>query len=125
LGCVNVHPDEVNPARVAALRLGCGIETPAWTVQRNCASGMQSIDSAFKYIATGHGDLILAGGTEALSHAPLLYKEEAVHWFGGMNAARSLSQRLAQIAKFRPHFLSPSIGIVRGLTGPVAKLNMG
>ena len=65
LGCVNVHPDEVNPGRVAALRLGCGSEVPGWTVQRNCASGMQSIDTAYRYIAMGDADLILAGGTEA------------------------------------------------------------
>ncbi|WP_342642344.1 acetyl-CoA C-acetyltransferase [Rhodoligotrophos ferricapiens] len=125
LGCVNVHPDEVNPGRVAALRLGCGAEVPGWSVQRNCASGMQSIDIAFKYIAAGHGDLILAGGTEALSHAPLLYKEDAVRWFGGLNSAKSLGDKLAQIGKFRPGFFSPSIGILRGLTDPVVKLNMG
>src|SRR5690606_32766433 len=73
LGCVNVHPDEVNPGRVAALRLGCGNAVPGWTVQRNCASGQQSIDTAWRYVAAGHADLVLAGGAEALSHAPLLF----------------------------------------------------
>ena len=48
LGCVNVPADEVNPGRVAALRLGCGPEVPGWTVQRNCASGQQSIDTAWR-----------------------------------------------------------------------------
>ena len=47
LGCVVVHPDEVNPGRVAGLRLDLGIEVPGWTVQRNCASGLQSIDCGF------------------------------------------------------------------------------
>ena len=48
LGCMIPSPDEANIARVAAMRLGCGMQTPAYTVQRNCASSMQSVDSAFK-----------------------------------------------------------------------------
>lgn len=125
LGCVNVHPDEVNPGRVAALRLGCGNFVPGWTVQRNCASGQQSIDTAWRYIAAGRGDLILAGGTEALSHAPLLFSTEAAGWFGGFMTARSTLERLKALGKFRPSYLWPSIGILRGLTDPVVKLNMG
>ena len=46
LGCASPSPDEVNIGRVAALRMGCGNKVPAWTVMRNCASGMQAIDSA-------------------------------------------------------------------------------
>ena len=125
LGCVNVHPDEVNPGRVAALRLGCGVEVPGWTVQRNCASGQQSIDTAAKYIAAGKADLVLAGGTEALSHAPLLFSHKAASWFGQFMTAKSTAQKLAAMQKFRPDMLKPSIGILRGLTDPVVRLNMG
>src|SRR3990167_7390119 len=46
LGCAAPSVDEVNIGRVAALRMGCGEKVPGWTVMRNCASGMQSIDSA-------------------------------------------------------------------------------
>ena len=46
-------PDEANIARIIALRLGCGNHVPAWTVQRNCASGLQALDSAAKDIALG------------------------------------------------------------------------
>ena len=53
LGCVNAHPDEVNPGRIAGLRLGLGTAVPGWTVQRNCGSGQQALDSAFRAI----GDL--------------------------------------------------------------------
>ena len=49
LGCVNVIADEMNPARVAALRLGMGEAMVAFTVQINCGSGMQSIDTAYRY----------------------------------------------------------------------------
>ena len=47
LGIVNVVADEVNPARVAALRLGMGEKMVAFTVAINCGSGMQSIDTAY------------------------------------------------------------------------------
>ena len=126
LGCVNVMADEMNPARIAALRLGMGEAMPAFTVQINCGSGMQSIDTAYQYIKEGHSDLILAGGTEALSHAPLIYSRQAVQFFGAMFTARSLMQRLATFATLRPSmFFKPIIGLERGLTDPVVELNMG
>ena len=52
-GCVNPIADEVNPGRVAALRLGLSEATPGWTVQRNCGSGMQSVDAGFRAIEAG------------------------------------------------------------------------
>ncbi len=99
LGCVNVIADEMNPARVAALRLGMGEAMVAFTVQINCGSGMQSIDTAYRYIRDGDADLILAGGAEALSHTPLVFSKEAVVWYGGMArraGARSSAPGLSQ-----------------------------
>lgn len=124
LGCVNVIADEANPARVAALRLGCGSEMPAFTVQINCGSGMQSIDAARRYIADGEADLILAGGTEALSHAPLVVRREAVDWLAALQRADALAT-VKSVADFRPDFLKPVIGLERGLTDPITNLNMG
>jgi acetyl-CoA C-acetyltransferase len=125
LGCVNVIADEMNPARVAALRLGMGEAMTAFTVQINCGSGMQSIDVAYQYIREGKADLILAGGAEALSHAPLVFRRSAVEWYGRMFTARGLWARLKAMAGFRPSFLKPIIGLERGLTDPVVELNMG
>jgi acetyl-CoA C-acetyltransferase len=125
LGCVNVIADEMNPARVAALRLGMGERMPAFTVQINCGSGMQSIDTAYRYIQDGISDLVLAGGTEALSYAPLVYRRSAVEWFGRMFAAKTVWQRIANFFTLRPSFFSPIIGLERGLTDPVVELNMG
>ena len=70
LGCAAPSPDEVNIGRVAALRMGCGHKVPAWTVMRNCASGMQAIDSAIAQIRAGRSNLVMAGGVDALSRAP-------------------------------------------------------
>lgn len=125
LGCVNVISEEMNPARVAALRLGMGEAMPAFTVQINCGSGMQSIDTAYKYIRDGSADLILAGGAEALSHSPLLLQQNAVHWLADFQRAKSLGQRLKSIMRFRPRDFKPVIGLERGLTDAIAELNMG
>ena len=123
LGCVNVIQDEMNPARVAALRLGMGDEQVAFTVQINCGSGMQS--TAFRYIRDGSHEMILAGGTEALSHAPLVYNREATEWFGGMARAKGALDKAAKLTELRPDFFSPVIGLERGLTDPITALNMG
>lgn len=125
LGCVNVIADEMNPARVAALRLGMGEDMVAFTVQINCGSGMQSIDTAYRYIREGQADLILAGGTEALSHAPLVWPNSGVRWFAGLATAKGVAAKLAAAFKLRPRYLKPIIGLERGLTDPVTDLNMG
>ena len=125
MGCVNPIADEINPGRVAALRLGIDESVPGWTVQRNCGSGMQSIDVAFRYIEQGHADLILAGGTEALSYTQLLFNHNAVEWYSRLAMARGLLRRLEAMAGFRLGFLKPVIGLERGLTDPVVELNMG
>ncbi len=125
LGCVNVIADEMNPARVAALRLGMGERMVAFTVQINCGSGMQSIDTAFRYIEAGKADLILAGGAEALSHAPLVFPQSGVRWFAGLATANGPMAKLAAMLKIRPGFFKPIIGLERGLTDPVTDLNMG
>src|SRR3569832_798132 len=125
LGCVNVIADEMNPARVAALRLGMGERMVAFTVQINCGSGMQSIDTAYRYIREGISDMILAGGTEALSYAPLVWTQQGVRWFAGLATAKGFLAKLAAIAKTRPSYFKPVIGLERGLTDPITELNMG
>ena len=125
LGCVNVIADEMNPARVAALRLGLGKEMVAFTVQINCGSGMQSIDTAYRYVRNGSHQMILAGGTEALSHAPLTLRRSAVEWFGQMNGAKGPLAQARTMAGIKPEFFKPVIGLERGLTDPITELNMG
>jgi len=125
LGCVMPGVDEANIARIVALRLGCGERTPAWTVQRNCASGLQALDCAAQDIASGRAELVLAGGTEAMSHAPVLVSETMAAWLGAMSSARNVGAKLRAVAGFRPAMLKPIIGLLRGLTDPVVGLNMG
>lgn len=125
LGCVNVIADEMNPARVAALRLGMGEAMTAFTVQINCGSGMQSLDTAYRYIRDGGANLILAGGAESLSNAPLLFSRSAVNWYARLNGARDTWSKFRAFLGFRLSFLTPIIGLERGLTDPITDLNMG
>ena len=125
LGCAAPSADEANIGRIAALRMGCGDRVPGWTVMRNCASGMQALDSAMANIQRGRADLVLAGGVDALSRAHLLFSDAMVRWLSQWYAAKSLGQRAALLTKFRPAMLAPVIGLIRGLTDPVIGLNMG
>ncbi len=126
LGCAAPSPDETNIGRMVALRLGCGNKVPGWTVMRNCASGMQAIDSAIANIQCGRSELVLAGGVDALSRAPLLYSDAMVRWFAGMMSMRSAGQKAQHFAKLSPGaLLSPVIGLMKGLTDPVVGLLMG
>jgi acetyl-CoA C-acetyltransferase len=125
IGCMMPSPDEANIGRVVALRLGCGKNVPAWTVQRNCASGMQSIDSGVKDILAGRHDLVLVGGTEAMSRAPLLFNNSMVNWLSGMWGAKTLTAKLKQVTQFRPNFLAPVVALLKGLTDPMVNLSMG
>jgi acetyl-CoA C-acetyltransferase len=125
LGCAAPSPDEVNIGRVVALRMGCGQKVPGWTVMRNCASGMQALDSAIANIRTGRSELVLAGGVDALSRAPLLFSDAMVVWLASWYAAKSFGQRAALLAKFRPGYLAPVIGLMKGLTDPMVGLLMG
>jgi len=125
LGCAAPSPDEVNIGRVASLRMGCGQKVPGWTVMRNCASGMQALDSAINNIRAGRSNLVLAGGVDALSRAPLLFSDAMVVWLSQWYAAKSVGQRAALLTRFRPAYLAPVIGLMKGLTDPVVGLLMG
>jgi len=125
LGCAAPAPDEVNIGRLLALRLGCGEKVPGWTVMRNCASGMQALDSAMANIQLGRSHLVLAGGTDALSRAAILLSDTMVQWLARWNSARSLGQKLALLGSLRPAHLKPVIGLLKGLTDPVVGLSMG
>ena len=125
LGCASPSPDEVNVGRVVALRLGCGDKVPGWTVMRNCASGMQALDSALVNIQAGRSHLVLAGGADALSRTPLLLSDAMVLWLASFYAARSFGQKAAVLAKLKLGYLAPVIGIMKGLTDSYVGLLMG
>ena len=124
-GCMMPSEDEANIARVIALRMGGGDKLTAFTVQRNCASGMQAIDSAARNISHGYADMIMAGGVDAMSRAPLLLRQDMVHWLANWNKAKSVGAKIKALGKLKGRYFAPIIAILRGLTDPVVGLNMG
>jgi acetyl-CoA C-acetyltransferase len=74
-GCCGQGSDAPNISRVAALNAGLGLETPAYTVMRNCASGIQAVTSAFQSIASGDSSLVIAGGVESMSNIPFVNRD--------------------------------------------------
>ncbi|MBG9545614.1 acetyl-CoA acetyltransferase [Cytobacillus firmus] len=75
LGHCIQRTDEPNTARTAALLAGFDNTTTGFTVQRQCASGMQAIISAALQIASGMSDIVIAGGVEAMSSSPYVLKQ--------------------------------------------------
>ena len=75
LGCVGQGSDAPNLARVVALRAGIPHQVPAYTVQRNCASGLQAIINACQNIFCEDADVQIAGGAECMSAAPYVSRD--------------------------------------------------
>lgn len=74
-GSVGQYSDAANVARVIALAAGLPFRIPAYTVQRNCSSGMQAIASACQNIIAGDADLQIVGGAESMSQAPYVSRD--------------------------------------------------
>src|SRR5204862_1485704 len=70
-------------ARVAAIKGGLPVETPALTLNRLCGSGLQAIITASQAIILGDADVTVAGGAENMSRSP--YLAPAMRWGARMN----------------------------------------
>jgi len=126
IGNAGTPADSANISRVVALLAGLPQHLSAYTVHRNCASGMESVAQAALKVAAGVGDLYVAGGTESMSQAPLIYNAKAVAFFERLQRARSIQDRLKVLASLPiSEFLKPRISIMEGLTDPTCGLNMG
>ncbi|MBI1370557.1 MAG: acetyl-CoA C-acyltransferase [Planctomycetes bacterium] len=125
LGNVSMPPDAPNPARVAALEAGIPLHVPAYTVQRNCGSGMEAVAQAATHIQDGAAQIILAGGAESMSTIPLLFPSETLEPMAKIMRARGPLAKLSAIASLRPRHFKPISGLMLGLTDPVAGMIMG
>ncbi|MBF0313629.1 MAG: acetyl-CoA C-acyltransferase [Oligoflexia bacterium] len=124
-GNIGAPPQFANISRVIALEAGLDQKTSAYTVNRNCAAGMEAVAQATLKIATSRAELIFAGGLESMSQMPLIFSKEMTDMFIELMKAKSLKERLTAFGRFRPYFLKPIIAIEKGLTDPFCGLNMG
>ena len=81
--CYQRAKDEVNIARVTAVKAGVPVEVPAFTVMRVCTSSMWAIAEGFMAIRQGYNRVFLAGGVESMSTVP--YTIESLRWGARMN----------------------------------------
>jgi len=124
-GCVGQPAEAANPARVIALRSGVPDHVPAITVHRNCASGFEALTQAAEKIAAGRGNIFLVGGTENMSRYPLLYNEDAKSKYGELARAKTPTQKIGGLLKFRLSDFAPRVTLQLGLSDPVCGCNMG
>lgn len=125
IGNVAQPANSANIARIMAIKAGFPQSTPAYTVHRNCASGMQSISSAIEKINSNQGDFYLVGGVESMSNIPLLYSDELRNLITKFTYAKSLTQKIKLLSSFRFGFLKPTIGLIAGLSDPISGKIMG
>jgi acetyl-CoA acetyltransferase family protein len=72
--------DNRNVARMAILLAGLADDVPGYTVNRLCASSLQAVASAAQQIRTGEADVVVAGGVESMTRAPLVMPKSARPW---------------------------------------------
>jgi acetyl-CoA C-acetyltransferase len=93
-----IHTDAHDPylARVAAVKGGLPVETPALTLNRLCGSGLQAIISAAQTIMLGDADVAVAGGAENMSRSP--YFSQALRWGARMNDTTFVDAMVAALS---------------------------
>ncbi len=125
VGNVAQPPEATNIARNIALLAGVPKQVPAYSVQRNCSSGMQSVSDAWYRIQTGEGATYICGGVENMTRIPLMWNESATRWFNDMYKAKGVGQKVSSMAGVKLSFLTPVIGLQLGLTDGFCGMNMG
>ena len=102
---IHSDPRDMYLARYAGIRGGLPIETPAFTLNRLCGSGLQAIVSAAQWIMLGDADTTLAGGAESMSRVP--------YWLPGLRWGQRMNDGVAVDA------------LIGGLQDPFDSCHMG
>ncbi|MCC6137850.1 MAG: thiolase family protein [Bdellovibrionaceae bacterium] len=125
IGNVGNPADAVNISRVVALRAGLPQSVSTHTVHRNCASALESLAGGFNMIKAGSASAVIAGGTENMSQAPLLFGKKMTDLFGKLQFSKTTGEKLAAMMEFRPSYLAPRVTLMEALTDPFVGINMG
>ena len=125
VGNAGMPAEAANIGRVIALRAGIPQRTPAYSVQRNCASGMQALSSAYAQIAAGLSEIVLTAGVESMSNFGFYTTKRLKEIFTAIGRSRSLWGKVRAGIGIRPKDLVPVVGLTLGLTDPVSGFNMG
>lgn len=122
IGNVITPPHAANPGRVISVKAGIAETTPAMTISRNCASGLESIAVACDKIRQGESRIVIAGGAESMTHFPILFPDTMRRFMMRYGKSKGFFQKLRTFFSIRPSFFKPK---VPGLDDPLCGLNMG
>lgn len=125
VGNAGMPAEVANIARVIALRAGIPQNIPAYSVQRNCASGMQAVASAYAQIVSGMSDIIVVAGVESMSNYHFYTTKKLQDIFTAVQRAKGTGRKLLKALSLRPRDFLPVVGLTLGLTDPVSGLIMG
>ena len=122
LGAVVKHSRDWNLARESVIESGLSIKTPAVDLQRACGTSIEAAILIANKIALGQIDSGIAGGTDTVSDAPIVYPDPYREMLLDMHAAHSFLGRIKPLLRFRPSFLKPELP---GVNEPRTGLSMG
>ena len=123
IGTVSQMVDTANIARVIAQQAGIPVRVPAYTVNRNCASGLEAVGSAMEKIRSGLAEVVLAGGVESMSTIPIFYYgKKLTDILVSASKAKTLGDKFRKLASLRLRDLKPSI---ISQTDPLVGMRMG
>lgn len=121
-GAVLKHSKDFNLTRETVIGSALDPATPAYDVQRACATGMEAILGVANKIALGQARVGIAGGVDSASDVPVVASENLRRAMLDLNRARSLPERLKAIARVRPADLLP---VAPAVGEPRTGLSMG
>jgi acetyl-CoA acetyltransferase family protein len=125
IGNAGMPADAANIARVIALRAGVPERIPAYSVQRNCASGMQAAASAYLQILAGMSEIVLVGGVESMSGYTFSMTRKLQNAITTVQRAKTVGAKVRAICSIRLRDLVPVVGLTQGLTDPISGIIMG
>src|SRR5690606_16981495 len=122
LGAVIKHSRDFNLARESTLSSGLAPETPAFDLQRACGTSLSAAILIGSKISLGLILAGIAGGTDSISHVPIVYPDAYRALLLESSRGRSLPERLKPFLRLRPRHFKPEVmGVVEPRTG----LSMG
>lgn len=121
-GNVVQPPDDTNIARILSIMGGLPENVPAFTVNRNCASGIESVVTGVNQILLGKSKIVISGGCESMSNVPILFPDSMRDFLLSLQKAKTFSQKFKTFLSFRPKFLTPRIPEIKD---PICGLTMG
>ena len=122
LGAVIKHSKDFNLARESVIGSGLSLRTPGFDLQRACGTSLEATIQIGNKIALGQIDVGVAGGTDSISDAPIVYNDDYRRVLMDIHTARSTMARIKAALQFRPRHLKP---VLPGVLEPRTGLSMG